>query len=134
MKKVIIAGVAIVAIAGIILWYRKYKQGMVSSPAPTTTPNTTGAAAPATATSPGASASATDVNKMTLLTRYAGQAKQMAVLNSADPETLRRWALVVSLWNSGANPYGFDLSGNPSTDYNGSIGKWWEGFSTNNNF
>jgi hypothetical protein len=69
-----------------------------------------------------------------LLARYTGQPKELAVINAGDPETLRRWALITTIWNAGASPYAFDVYGNPTTVRPSSIGVWWEQFSAQNGF
>lgn len=140
-KKIIIAGGAVVLIAGIVFFYIRHKKAMakaISAPAPS----------PATAGAPSAAPGATqgplpatapetgDPVRNALLTRYTSlnKPKEVAAINSADPETIRLWGVVVQFWNSGADPYKYDIYGAPTGDYYKSIGEWWESYSARKGF
>jgi len=71
-----------------------------------------------------------------LLGYYAGQEKQTAAINAADSETLRKWYMVYTqFWSvPGSQPYAYDTNGNPTTNWDASLGKWWELYSQSKGF
>lgn len=75
-----------------------------------------------------------DPDVQLLQSQYAGQQKQLTVISNADPVTIANWARIVRIWQLGVNPYNYDLNGTLTTDYNGSVGKWWENFSAAQGF
>lgn len=90
----------------------------------------------------------TDPNRTMLLAQYASQPTQLGTLQTADAETIRRWAAVVGMWSAGwpaekiystsvdgVTPLcGGGMCANNSSQWNNSIGKWWENFSKQHNF
>lgn len=111
-----------------------------TAPANTTTTNTGTGGAPVPVD--------TDPNRTMLLAQYASQPTQLGTLQTADAETIRRWAAVVGMWNAGwpaekiystsvdgVTPLcGGNMCSNNSSQWNNSIGKWWENFSKQHNF
>jgi CHASE3 domain sensor protein len=100
-------------------WYFSNRKSTQTTPATTSTTDGTAAVDP------------TAQMRAELAGAYAGQQKQLAAIASADAETLRRWYLIISqYWNTGTSPYTVNVNGQPTTDYNASLGKWWENFAT----
>jgi hypothetical protein len=84
----------------------------------------------------GANNAAADAQmKADLQTQYAGQVKQLALINSADAETIRRWWDLVQMWNKGmsaAEIYAIGVDGSSPATWENSIGAWWEQFAKSN--
>lgn len=90
-----------------------------------------GTASPA---APEADSQETATQRANLLNYYSAQPKASAVVAGADAETLRRWFLLVSEYWAvpGSNPYLVDVNNQPTLNWDGSLGKWWENFKSQN--
>jgi ABC-type enterochelin transport system substrate-binding protein len=124
-KVIIIAGLVIVIGGGIAFYIISTKK------------NATAKQADIQAASQAASQNAaiTAQDKEGLSTRYANSPKEAAAIETADQDTLHKWALVTNLWNTGKDPYKYALDGVSNEPvYDNSIGKWWEKYSTQQGF
>lgn len=68
-----------------------------------------------------------------LLAIYAGKPNDVAAVNAVSDDVIRKWSLLMNIWQQGGDGYKFDLNGNPSTNYDGSLGKWYEGLAAQYN-
>jgi len=85
----------------------------------------------------GGAASGAEAQRQALQVQYNGQPKQLAVIATADAETLRRWSLVYGMWVRNATTaelYGVGVDGITPARWDDSLGKWWENFAAANHF
>lgn len=74
--------------------------------------------------------------KTDLQTLYATQPKQLAVINAADAETIRRWWDVSQMWGKNMSSDEIYATGLDGSSYpvarTASLGAWWEQFAKDN--
>lgn len=84
----------------------------------------------------GSDAAANAQMKTDLQTLYATQPKQLAVINSADAETIRRWWDVSQMWGKNMSSDEIYATGLDGSSYpvarTASLGAWWEQFAKAN--